>query len=125
MFAMTRNPTVFIVAAAMALFVASGGTHAADKAAEKAAAPKISLDDRIAACAACHGKDGNGVATFPDYPKLAGQHQDYLVKALRDYKSGARKNAIMAGQAQDLSIGEMQALSRHFAGQAGPLHVVR
>ncbi len=46
-------------------------------------------------CAACHGADGN--SQLPDYPKLAGQHSDYLAKALRDYKSGARKNPIMAG----------------------------
>ena len=40
---------------------------------------------------------------LPDYPKLGGQYADYLAKALRDYKSGARKNAIMAGFAQALS----------------------
>ena len=44
-------------------------------------------------CQACHGLDGN--STVPDYPKLGGQRPDYLAKALRDYKSGARKNAIM------------------------------
>ena len=50
-------------------------------------------------CAACHGIDG-ATPTTPDYPKLAGQYPDYLAKALRDYKSGARKNPIMAGMAQ-------------------------
>ena len=42
-------------------------------------------------CAACHGPDGNHPTT-PDFPRLAGQHPDYLLKALHDYKSGARKN---------------------------------
>lgn len=43
-----------------------------------------------AACAACHGKDG--ISTIdPSYPKLAGQHADYLLLALSEYKSGARK----------------------------------
>ena len=37
-------------------------------------------------CAACHGPDGNSSA--PDFPKIAGQHYDYLMKALKDYKSG-------------------------------------
>ena len=46
-------------------------------------------------CVACHGVDGN--STNPDYPKLAGQYPDYLAKALRDYQSGARNNAIMKG----------------------------
>ena len=46
-------------------------------------------------CQACHGMDGN--SPIPDYPKLGGQYPDYLAKALRDYKSGARKNADHAG----------------------------
>lgn len=76
-------------------------------------------------CAACHGADGNGVQQFPDYPKLAGQHQDYLFKALRDYKTGARKNAIMAAQAQGLSTQEMRDLARYYASQKGSLVVMR
>jgi cytochrome c551/c552 len=49
-----------------------------------------------AQCAACHGKDFASPVD-PSYPKLAGQYPDYLEKALRDYQSGTRKNAIMAG----------------------------
>ena len=45
-------------------------------------------------CVACHGT--NGVGTAPIYPTLAGQHADYIAQALRDYKSGKRKNAIMS-----------------------------
>lgn len=76
-------------------------------------------------CAACHGPDGNGAQQFPDYPKLAGQHEDYLFKALRDYKTGARKNAIMASQAQPLSTKEMRDLAAYFARQNGGLFVTR
>src|SRR5690606_40103550 len=47
-------------------------------------------------CVACHGADGATTAT-EDYPILAGQYADYLVQALKDYKSGKRKNPIMAG----------------------------
>ena len=51
-------------------------------------------EDKVkAVCQACHGADGNSQST--DYPKLGGQYPDYLAKALRDYKSGARKNPIM------------------------------
>ena len=74
-------------------------------------------------CAACHGADGNGVQTFPDYPKLAGQHQDYLFQALREYKSGGRKNAIMAPMAQALTPKEMNDLAAFYASQKGSLHV--
>jgi cytochrome c553 len=76
-------------------------------------------------CAACHGDDGNGTANFPDYPKLAGQHADYLLKAMRDYKSGARKNAIMAPMMQPLSVNEMRDLAAFFASQSGTLQVKR
>ena len=65
------------------------------------------------ACAACHNMDG--VSTVPDYPKLAGQYPDYLAKALRDYKSGARKNPIMAGFAQGLTTKDIDDVSAYFS----------
>ena len=68
-------------------------------------------------CAACHGPDGNSAA--PDFPKLAGQHYDYLVKALRDYKSGARKNAIMAPQAANLTQRDFEDLAAYYSAQPG------
>jgi cytochrome c553 len=76
-------------------------------------------------CAACHGEDGNGKQEFPDYPKLAGQYGDYLYHALRGYKSGARKNAIMAGMAQPLTDAEMRALAQYYASQSSALRVIR
>jgi cytochrome c553 len=75
-------------------------------------------------CAACHGEEGNK-ALQPDYPVLAGQHADYLYKALRDYKSGARKNAIMQAQVQNLSRNDLRDLAEYFSAQQGPLHVKR
>lgn len=68
-------------------------------------------------CAACHGADGNSAT--PDFPRLAGQHQDYLVKALNDYKTGARKNPIMAPQAAKLTTRDMEDLAAYFSHQAG------
>ena len=76
------------------------------------------------ACAACHGADGN-TPTGPDFPRLAGQHEDYLLKALKDYKSGARKNPIMAGQVGGLSAQDMADLAAYFSSQNGSLHVIR
>ena len=76
------------------------------------------------ACGACHGADGNKPAG-PDFPRLAGQHYDYLLKALRDYKSGARKNPIMGGQVSGLSTQDMADLAAYFANEKGALHVIR
>lgn len=66
-------------------------------------------------CSACHGIDGNSVN--PEYPILAGQHPEYLTKQLHDYKSGARKNAIMALYAANLSDADMLNLGAYFAIQ--------
>ena len=66
-------------------------------------------------CAACHGEDGN--SQVPDYPRLSGQHADYLAKALRDYKSGLRRNAIMAGFAGALSKDDIDNLAAYFHAQ--------
>lgn len=78
---------------------------------------------KAAACAQCHGIDGNKTLDNT-YPKLAGQYPDYLLKALKDYKSGKRSNAIMSGQAQALSEEDMGHLAVYFAslkGQIGTL----
>jgi len=72
---------------------------------------------KSAVCAACHGADGN--SAVPDFPRLAGQQPDYLAKVLHDYKSGARKNAIMAPQAANLSDQDIADLAAYFASQTG------
>lgn len=68
-------------------------------------------------CVACHGPDGNSVA--PDFPKIAGQHYDYLVKALRDYRSGARKNPLMAPVAAKLTQRDIEDLAAYYSSQKG------
>lgn len=67
-------------------------------------------------CQACHGPDGNGIGD-PQYPLLAGQYADYLAKALHDYKSGARQNAIMLGFASTLSDEDIANLAAFYASQ--------
>lgn len=66
-------------------------------------------------CAACHGADGNSVAAAN--PTLAGQHADYIVKQLTEFKSGARKNPIMMGMAAPLSPEDMKNVGAYFAEQ--------
>lgn len=68
-------------------------------------------------CTTCHGSDGKPVT--PDYPNLSGQHADYLVQALRDYKSGKRKNAIMSGIVGSLADKDIEAVAGFYANQIG------
>lgn len=66
-------------------------------------------------CASCHG--ARGVSVGPQFPDLAGQHADYLLQALKEYKSGQRKNAIMNAMASSLSLAQMQQLAKYFSSQ--------
>lgn len=66
-------------------------------------------------CVACHGTDGVGIITM--YPSLAGQHMDYLVRALTEYKKGGRKNPIMKTFAEQLNAQQMEELGRYYSQQ--------
>ena len=68
---------------------------------------------KAAACAACHGADGN--SADPQYPKLAGQHERYIARQLALFKSGQRQNPIMMGFAAPLSAQDMRDIGAHFA----------
>ncbi|GAB4508176.1 MAG: c-type cytochrome [Sulfuricaulis sp.] len=69
---------------------------------------------KAAVCAGCHGPDGNGGAD-PLWPRLAGQDPDYISKQLADFKSGARKDPIMAGMAAPLSAVDMKNIGAYYA----------
>lgn len=73
--------------------------------------------EKSAMCAACHGADGNSAS--PDFPKLAGQHEDYIVRALTDYKAGKRKNPIMMGMAAPLTKDDVADVAAYFSAQKG------
>lgn len=68
-------------------------------------------------CTACHGTNGFGISA--DYPTLAGQQEDYLEQALHDYKSGKRKNAVMAGIITSVKEADIAAIAAFFAKQKG------
>lgn len=72
-------------------------------------------------CVACHGADGNKPSAA-DQPILAGQHYDYLVRALTDYKIGRRTNPIMKGFAGQLSKQDIEDLAAWFSSQKSTLH---
>ncbi|OZA26006.1 MAG: cytochrome c4 [Hydrogenophilales bacterium 17-64-11] len=66
-------------------------------------------------CAACHSVDGNSAAAAN--PNLAGLNSEYIYKQLAEFKSGARKNAIMSGMVASLSPQDMQNLAAHYSAQ--------
>ncbi|MFT5448727.1 MAG: cytochrome c553 [Gammaproteobacteria bacterium] len=70
---------------------------------------------KAAVCTACHGIKGN--STNPDWPILAGQHAKYIVKQLKSFKAGTRKDPLMSGQAMTLSEEDMENLGAYFAAQ--------
>jgi cytochrome c553 len=77
-------------------------------------------------CLACHGVDGNGTEpTNPEFPKLAGKQPEYLLKQLKDFKAGKRKNEIMAGMVANLTPDDMANLSLYYAGQKAKPGVVK
>jgi cytochrome c553 len=97
---MTR---ALLAALAACVVLATGAAHAADIAAGRAKAVQ---------CQACHGLDG--IAKIPEAPNLAGQNEDYLVKALKDFKSGERKNDMMSLIIKPLSDADIANLAAYY-----------
>ncbi len=67
---------------------------------------------KAAVCSACHGADGKAIQ--PAYPNLAGQHPQYIAKQLTDYRDGNRVNALMSGQATNLTDEDIQDLAAYY-----------
>ena len=70
---------------------------------------------KSAICAACHGADGNSMV--PNWPKLAGQHEGYLVKQLSYFTDGERDNTTMKGMVAGLSDQDLEDLGAYYASQ--------
>ena len=86
-----------------------------------ASAPALAADlaaakSRAAQCFVCHGADG--LAKVPDAPNLAGQNGAYLVKALKDYRSGKRENEVMSMMAKNLSDEDINLVASYFSSIA-------
>lgn len=102
-----------VLAAATLSF--AGAVFSSSGAAAEASDPAISqaILDKATTCQSCHGRDG--ISASPGTPNLAGQKPDYLAAQLRSFKSGARKNDLMAAIASQLSDEEMKGLAAHWA----------
>lgn len=73
--------------------------------------------EKSTVCAACHGADGN--SPTPEFPRIGGQYEDYLLQAMLAYKHGERKNPIMASQVENLSRQDLADLAAWYASQTG------
>jgi cytochrome c553 len=104
------------VSISLALLLASLSVSAEEMAAVEVAAARPAEQIVQTVCAACHNADGNSVITLN--PKLAGQHAEYLLKQLNNFKDGSRANAVMTGMASGLSEEEMQSLAQYFSSQS-------
>jgi cytochrome c553 len=100
-----------IVAAAAACCAALGASAGENN--------KVVLQNKIAQCDGCHGIEGWKTA-YPEVyhvPKLGGQNPDYIVAALKEYKSGERDFGTMRAMASDLSEDDMKQLAEHFGAK--------
>jgi len=88
--------------------------------ADAAVAGDAAIPEKAAVCTACHGADGKAV--LPIYPHLAGQYSNYIEHALREYRSGVRKNPVMAAQATTLTDAEIRQLAAYYSALPGALH---
>jgi cytochrome c553 len=107
---------------ALPLFLITCSTAQAEDAAKSVAKADAARGKAIAStvCAACHNADGNSSITAN--PKLAGQHYDYLVKELKDFKANgdkpaARPSPVMSGMVANLSEDQMRDIAAYFAAQ--------
>jgi cytochrome c553 len=70
--------------------------------------------DGVPSCSACHGPDAHGLQ---DFPSLAGQHAQYVLKQLASFKNSMRNVAVMHGVAQNLRLAQMQAVAAYLEAQ--------
>ncbi len=103
--------------AAPAAAATAAAPATAAPAAEAAAKPGDATagQAKAAVCGACHGMDGN--SSDAQYPKLAGQSEQYIVRQLTDFKAGKRQNPIMMGMAAPLSAQDMHDVGAYFASK--------
>ncbi len=95
------------------VYLAGQTSDAVNRSAANAAAGQ----SKSVTCHACHGPTGKSV--MPIYPNLGGQQQNYLSKALHDFRDGSRQNPIMSGFAAALSDADIEDITAWYASQQG------
>ena len=104
------------VVAFTALIGAGAWAQAAEPAATFKPGDANAGQAKAATCGACHGADGN--APSSQYPKLAGQHEDYIARQVDLYKSTKRSNPVMMGFIASLSVQDMHDIGAYFASKS-------
>jgi len=115
----------------MAAYYEQHGKTGAELPAKPSREPSVQVAELLkkGACVSCHG-DNFAKPIDPSYPKIAGQHSDYLFVALKAYKADARNanlgrsNAIMGGVSKQFTNAELKALANYIGSIEGDLHVV-
>ena len=114
----------------VAAYYEQHGKTGAELPAKPSREPSVQVAELLkkGACVSCHG-DNFAKPIDPSYPKIAGQHADYLFVALKSYKveknaNVGRGNAIMGGVAKQFTNAELKALSNYISGLEGDLHTV-
>jgi cytochrome c553 len=97
------------------LMAGQGLAYASEEPAAPAAGDAAKGKEKSMTCAACHGPDGNSM--IAEYPKIAGQHADYIATQLQDFKAGTRQNALMSPMAMPLSEQDMLDLAAYYSSQ--------
>jgi cytochrome c553 len=92
----------------VAVAIAISGISAA-----QAGDPKAATEKAETVCAGCHGPDG--ISTNPLWPNIAGQKEQYLIKALKEYRDSTRAEPSMSAMAQALSDREIDNLAAYYA----------
>jgi cytochrome c553 len=134
-----KHPTMRSIAASLteqdiadlSAFYEQHGGKAAEAPPDGAAAasPPVAALLTKGACASCHGPNFSKPIDG-SYPKIAGQHADYLYVALKSYKTEAnpqvgRNNAIMGGQVKQFTLPELKALAEYLGSLPGELRTVK
>ena len=117
---MREHPTMVAQAASLsdqqiadvAAFLASFGSEVVEAGGET-----VPVFQKAATCAACHGQ--NGISVSPPWPTLAGQHEEYLVHALNQYRDGSRKDPVMSPMAAPLTDEDVKILAKYFSSLKG------
>jgi cytochrome c553 len=73
--------------------------------------------EKVAVCTACHGEAG--ISPAPNWPNLAGQHKDYLVHSIKQYRDGGRADPVMMGQVVNLTDQDIKDIAAFYSKQAG------
>ena len=135
-----KHPTMRAIAASLtdqdmadlaAFYEQHGDTKAASAPPDgaPAASPEVNALLTKGACASCHGANYSKPID-PSYPKIAGQHADYLYVALKAYKTEGnsqvgRGNAIMGGQVKQFSLAELKAMAEYLGSLPSELRTVK